>query len=137
MLVYEVQVMRNHKPLRPYLDNSDPLFDGSKLSTTLKSPYHCKVSNRNPTTSAQSVPTAQFVSFYEMDFFAVIFTTCTVVIHSQTITIVIDNQQTIMEDQHHHLYERASKKKSSMAEENLLKNCSMKSLRRFHLIKLC
>ena len=69
MLVYEVEGMRNHKPLHPYLDNSDPSFDGSKLSTTLKSPYHCKVSNGNPTTSAQSVPTAQFVSFYEMDFF--------------------------------------------------------------------
>lgn len=49
MLVYEVEGMRNHKPLHPYLDNSDTSFDGSKLSTTLKSPYHCKVYNGNPT----------------------------------------------------------------------------------------
>ena len=69
MLVYEVEGMGNHKPLHPYLDNSAPSFDGSKLSTTLKSPYHCKVSNGNPTTSAQSVPTAQFVSFFEMAIF--------------------------------------------------------------------
>ena len=36
MLVYEVEGMRNHKTLHPYLDNSAPSFDGSKLSTTLK-----------------------------------------------------------------------------------------------------
>jgi hypothetical protein len=69
MLVYEEEGMRNHKTIHPHFDNSAPLFDGSKLSTTLKAPYHCKVFNRNPTTSAQSVPTAQFVSFFEMAVF--------------------------------------------------------------------
>ena len=69
MLVYEVEGIRNHITLHPHFDNSAPSFDGYKHSTTLKSPYHCKVSNGNPTTSAQSVPTAQFVSFFEMAIF--------------------------------------------------------------------
>jgi hypothetical protein len=42
----------------------------------------------------------------------------------------------MMEEHHHHLEEMASETKSTMAEEDLPKNYSMKSLRRFHLTKL-
>ena len=42
----------------------------------------------------------------------------------------------MMEEQRHHLEKMASKTKSTMAEEDLPKTHSMKSLRRFHLTKL-
>ena len=53
MLVYEVEGMRNQTNIHPHFDNSAPLFDGSKHSTTLISPYHYKVSDVNSTTSAK------------------------------------------------------------------------------------
>ena len=135
MLVYEEEGMRNHKTIHPHFDNSAPLFDKSKHSTTLISPYHYKVSDVNSTTSAQSDPTAQFVSFFEMMTFCGNFTAWAVAIYLQTITLVIINLYKMMEEQRRHLEKMASKTKSTMAEEDLPKNYSMKSLRRFHLTK--
>jgi hypothetical protein len=66
MLVYEVETTQNQKNLHPPFDNNAPLFGISKRSTTLKSPYHHKVSDENSTTSAQLDTTAQFVSFFEV-----------------------------------------------------------------------
>ena len=92
MLLYEVYGMQNQNNLHPHFDNSAPSFDGSKHSTTLISPYHYKVSDVNSTTSAQSDPTAQFVSFFEMMTFCGNFTARAVEIYLQTITLVIINQ---------------------------------------------